>query len=113
MISDYIHSVDRDHNFKTHHELKGCNITEAKFISVDSWDGERIIKQHAYAPTIRKTAWTREEYHGNRALCNSRVGVMNENEDFEDYEKLESEPIKDTCCKKCLKIYNNKVKPNH
>lgn len=77
--------------------------TLVKWATLDSCDGERTLKQHAFKPAIRRVPWTNEEYSGNQALCEKRAGVMNEKEEFEPFDKIEGEPMSDNCCKRCRK----------
>lgn len=77
---------------------------KVKWVTADSADGERTLKQHAVFAAIRDREWTREEYPGNRALCNHSAGITNENEEFEDFDKIDGEPQKEKCCAVCARI---------
>jgi hypothetical protein len=77
--------------------------TPVKWITADSYDGERTLKQHAVKPYTRKRAYTLEEYPGNKALC-SKHGVMNESEEFISFDEVEGEPKSENCCKSCEKL---------
>ncbi|MGE8528493.1 hypothetical protein [Chryseobacterium rhizosphaerae] len=71
--------------------------------TVESMDGERTLKQHAYIETNRG-AFYEQKYSGNKALCNK--GGVSDGDKFVHINDIDTEEIKDNCCKKCLKIYN-------
>lgn len=73
------------------------------FATVDSTDGERTLKQHAYTEKERG-AFYEEKYSGNKALCNK--GGVHDGDRFVNIDDIHEEEIKANCCKKCLKIYN-------
>lgn len=75
-----------------------------KWCTLDSYDGERTLKQHAFVSAFRKRSITRETYEGNHALCNHRAGVMNENEEFEPFDKIDAEVQKPDCCAVCARL---------
>jgi hypothetical protein len=77
---------------------------EIKWVTADNNKGTATLKQHAFISATRKRQHTMEEYPGNRALCNHRSGLMNEDEEFEDFDKIESEPQTENCCKKCKRL---------
>jgi hypothetical protein len=77
---------------------------QLKWVTPESSDGERTLKQHAFISAIRKRKYTLEEYPGNRALCSHRAGMMNENEEFEPFDKIEGEDQKENCCSLCRGI---------
>jgi hypothetical protein len=80
-----------------------------KWFSPDSADGERSLKQHAFIAYTRKRAWTHEEYEGNRAVCNRKAGIMNENEEFDPIDKIEGEELKEDRCAVCKEILSKKA----
>ena len=82
---------------------------EVKFLTLDSADGERTFKQHAYKAYQRKKYYENEPYKGNKQLCN-KGGVYNEFDRYEDFDELYSEIVDvDNCCKTCLKIYGKSL----
>lgn len=75
-----------------------------------SLDGERTGKQHAFIAAKRRKAFWMEPHDGNRTLCSSRKGIINENEEFIPAEDIESEEMfEHLACKTCLKIYKKLI----
>ena len=80
--------------------------------TLDSADGERTLKQHAYIEAERNPSWNHaKKYIGNKQLCNSKGGV-HDGDKFVSINDIDYEEIKDNCCKKCLNIFN-KLKTSH
>jgi len=78
------------------------NPPAGKWSTVDSFDGERTLKQHFYIPAMRGKPWE-TSYEGNRTLCKLRGGIVDENEKFVSIEDIDSEMISKNACKRCLK----------
>ena len=75
------------------------------FATLESFDGERILKQHGYIEVMRG-AWYTDKYKGNKQLCNNKGGV-HDGDKFVSMEEINSEEIdRNNCCKKCLRIYD-------
>lgn len=81
-----------------------------KWFTLDSYDGERTLKQHCYVAKERIRRYTREKYAGNISLC-GMSGVGNEDEEYEPYEAIISEAVSETACKKCIKIFSETKPP--
>ena len=81
--------------------------------TLDSADGERTLKQHAYIEAERNPSWNHaKKYMGNIQLCNHKGGA-HDGDKFLSLEEIDSEIIDiNNCCKKCLKIYK-KLKTSH
>ena len=78
---------------------------EIRWESLETFDGEGSIKQHAFKSKERKKPWTGEKYIGVISLC----GKINASEDGEtsiSIDKLANESINPKACKNCLKAYN-------
>ncbi len=74
--------------------------------TLDSMDGERTLKQHAFIPD-KRGAFYEDKYDGNKALC-SKSGI-HDGDKFVNIENELSEDIDEVSyCKKCLKIYKAK-----
>ena len=74
-----------------------------KWLTLDSGDGERTLKQHGFILFPHIPRFSGEMFNGNRSLC-GRIKVMDENEDFVEFSLLEEEPLnREKVCKKCLK----------
>jgi hypothetical protein len=80
-------------------------MVKGKWHTADSFDGERLLKQHFYIPAMRGKPWE-DAYEGNRSACKLKGGIVDENEKFVNIESLYSEEQRLDCCKKCLKIVN-------
>lgn len=82
---------------------------EIVFLTLDSFDGDRSIKQHAFKSKIYKTKWFEEEYEGNISLCGKIKAAMDEDKysSIEELKDEQEELNENRCCKKCLEIYNN------
>lgn len=78
-------------------------IEDVRWFTPESADGERTLKQHAFVHHVRRTPYINEPYNGNKALC-SNGGIMNESEEYDTIEKIESEPQSDDCCKICRRL---------
>lgn len=65
-------------------------------------DSERTLKQHAYIEKIRG-GWYK--YSGNKALSNK--GGVHNGDQYVPIDEIQAEEISDSCCKRCLKIYQN------
>lgn len=74
-----------------------------KWVTPESADGERTLKQHAFVHHVRSSPYIGEPYNGNRALCN-KGGIMNEREEYEPIDKITSEDQVEDCCKICRKL---------
>lgn len=80
------------------------NILKVKWVTLDSGDGERTLKQHGFIPKSVLRRRTHERYHGNISLC-GKIYAGNQNEESEDHADLVGEVLsKDKACKKCLKV---------
>lgn len=77
---------------------------EIKWFTADNNEGTATLKQHAFVRATRTRQYTGEDYPGNRALCSHRSGITNEDEEFEDFDKIESEPQSEHCCEKCKRL---------
>lgn len=75
--------------------------------TVDNIYGESTLKQHAYIEAERR-AFYEEKYWGNKALCDK--GGVNDGDRFVHIDEIQAEEIHENCCKRCLKIYNSKLK---
>ena len=72
------------------------------WITLDSFDGERSLKQHCFIPTMSKGGNER-----NKSLCGNVIAGNDEGKSaiFETlYER--DEPIKGNACKACLRLFN-------
>lgn len=78
---------------------------DIKWVTMDSFDGLRTLKQHAYYPDTRKRPYTFEGYPGNRQLCRFKTGVGIDEDEFEDWNNLENENIQPNPCVNCLRIF--------
>ena len=75
------------------------------FATLESFDGERTLKQHGYTEAMRG-AWYADKYKGNKQLCNKKGGV-HDGDKFVSMDEINAEKIdRDKCCKKCLRIYD-------
>lgn len=72
-----------------------------KWLTLDSMDGERSIKQHAFIAKI-KTAPYSCDYSGNISLCGKIVATREGPEELA-IEEIDSEPLDESnVCKTCL-----------
>lgn len=72
-----------------------------KWITVDNMTGTSTLKQHCFIPRERKRKYTGEKYLANVSLC-GKVRVGNENEEVEEWEKLNPDGrIEESACKIC------------
>lgn len=78
---------------------------KVKWLTLENEHATRTLKQHAFIADDRLRKYTLERYPGNRCLCNLKAGVMNEKEDYEAWDLLDSEVLDEkNCCKSCLAI---------
>jgi hypothetical protein len=81
---------------------------EGKWLRLENAEATATLKQHLYVPTDRKTRFIGSVYSGNKAACDRMAGVMNEEEEFVNYNDLDGEPLDEiNVCKRCLKKFNN------
>ena len=89
--------------------MKAINKEEVVWSQSDNYNATRIVF-HCYYPNLRYTEigrWTGEKKVGNSALCNKRMGMQNENEDYVPIEEIESTKLdRDKVCKTCLKMFD-------
>lgn len=74
-----------------------------KYVTLDSEDGERSLKQHAFRPVVSEMNFTGELYVGNESLCTG-IYAGNESENVEGWEQLENEPVSPKLCKICQRV---------
>lgn len=78
-----------------------------KWVSLDNRDATASLKQHGFIQKEGDRRYTFEKYIGNVSLC-GKIVVGNEDEEIEEFDKIESEPLdKDNCCKKCQRIFEH------
>lgn len=75
--------------------------TKIVWATLDSSDGERSLKQHAYKEYPRGK-WYEEQYSGNKTLCGK--GGAHDGDKFVNIDDIESEEMKSDCCQNCLKL---------
>lgn len=74
-----------------------------KWLTLDSMDGERSIKQHAFVHRTKTEFYTGIDYSGNTSLCGKIVATKEGPEEL-TIEEIESEPLdENNVCKICLK----------
>lgn len=77
-----------------------------KWVTLDTMDGERSLKQHAFKHRDAKVPWTAEPYEGNVSLCGNVHASSPYNEELQEaFSKLNGESV-DTSniCKSCLRL---------
>lgn len=82
-------------------------IFDVKWATLDTSDGSRSIKQHAFVAKKRRLAITLEEFVGNKSLC-GKITVSNEDENPEEFSKIIGEPMKEDCCQICKGVLESK-----
>ncbi len=71
-------------------------------------DDSRSLKQHAFIG-LERGRFYEEKYAGNRALCSSRLGIIDEDEKFIKLSEIDSEKFDNKkACKRCSKIVEKK-----
>ena len=75
--------------------------------TIDGENGNTTWKQHAFIDTIRTVMYSDADYIGAKTLCSNK-GASEDGETFLPVSEIESEEIKDGCCKSCLKIHKSR-----
>jgi len=77
-----------------------------KWLTLENETGTKTLSQHGFIDAKRKEPIILEEYNGNKALC-SNVFASDDGYKALPFVRLVGETLNEqTCCKKCLKIYN-------
>lgn len=69
--------------------------------TMDSSDGERTLKQHAFKE-YQRGKWYEAQYPGNKTLCGN--GGVHDGDKFVNIDEIESEEMRSDCCQNCLKL---------
>ena len=72
------------------------------WITLDSFDGERSLKQHCFIPKI-----SRGGNYRNKSLCGNVIAGNDEGKAALFHTLIKrDEPIDDNVCKSCLRLFN-------
>jgi hypothetical protein len=99
--------TETDNSVKDQNATCDNNLLSSRifFATLESFDGERTLKQHGYTEAMRG-AWYADKYKGNKQLCNKKGGV-HDGYKFVSMDEINPENIdRNKSCKKCLRIYD-------